>query len=107
MTANRKSQLANVMNLAWSFVKKNGFTLSTALKCAWANIKLVSAMRNKIVQFYFTKVDGTRRQAFGTLNPAVVPPTSGRRSAESVQVYYDTEKCEYRCFKRCNLLSMA
>ena len=35
-----KSFLHEVMSLAWQFVRKNGFTMSEALKCAWANMKL-------------------------------------------------------------------
>lgn len=45
MSNERKSILAGVMSLAWQFVKRNGFTMSEALKCAWANMKLKAAMR--------------------------------------------------------------
>ena len=66
-------------------------------------------MRTGIVQFFFMKVDGTIRQAFGTLDPHRLPETqgSGRRPADTVQVYFDTEKQEYRSFKKCNLYKMA
>lgn len=98
--------MKEVMTMAWSFVKKNGYTMSEALKVAWRNIKLRKAMLGKVVKFYFEKVDGSIRQAFGTLNN--VPETQGiRRSNPSVQVYFDTEKQEYRCFKKANLLRIA
>lgn len=44
------------MSLAWQFVKRNGFTMSEALKLAWANIKLKAAMKQRIVKFYFRKL---------------------------------------------------
>ncbi|MEG1007243.1 MAG: DUF2693 domain-containing protein, partial [Bacteroides sp.] len=59
----KKNLLHEVMLLAWQFVKKNGFSMSEALKCAWANIKLKVAMKSKIVKFYFQKVDGSPREA--------------------------------------------
>ena len=40
MSTNFKNQMKEVMSLAWSFVKRNGFSMSEALKCAWANMKL-------------------------------------------------------------------
>ena len=109
MSNERKSTLANIMRMAWMFVKRNGFTMAEALKVAWLNAKVTKAMRTGIVQFFFMKVDGTLRQAFGTLDPHRLRETqgSGRRPADTVQVYYDTEKQEYRSFKKCNLYKMA
>ena len=34
MSSERKSTLANIMRLAWQFVKRNGFTMAEALKVA-------------------------------------------------------------------------
>jgi hypothetical protein len=104
----RISSLKAVMNLAWSFIKKNGFTKSEALKAAWANIKLKARMAAGIVKFAFTKVDGTIREAYGTLAENLVPPTqgTGRRPNDSVQVYWDTEKEAFRCFKKANLIAI-
>lgn len=97
-----------VMNLAWHFVKRNGYSLSEALKCAWLNVRIRYELHNRIVAFYFKKVDGTIRQAFGTLVASSIPAVQGvRKTNDSVQVYFDTEKQEYRCFKKCNLLSIA
>lgn len=109
MNNERKSTLANIMRLAWQFVKRNGFTMAEALKIAWLNAKVTKAMRTGIVQFFFMKVDGSIRQAFGTLDPHRLPETqgTGRRPADTVQVYFDTEKLEYRSFKKCNLYKMA
>ena len=44
MSNERKLTLSQVMNLAWQFVKHNGFNVSQALKASWANIKMKSAM---------------------------------------------------------------
>lgn len=40
MSTKMKSTMKDVMLLAWTFVKRNGYSMSDALKCAWANIKL-------------------------------------------------------------------
>lgn len=64
MSTKFKSQMKEVMQMAWSFVRKNGYSMSEALKCAWANLKLKAALKVKIVEFYFKKTDGSLRQAF-------------------------------------------
>lgn len=105
----KREQLKDIMTLAWQLVKRNGFTLSEALKAAWRNFKLRVAMKSRIVKFYFQKVDGTIREAFGTLSERLIPATSGednRRKNDTVQIYFDTEKTEWRCFKKANLISI-
>lgn len=109
MSTKIKNQLKEVMLMAWTFVKRNGFTMSEALKCAWANMKLKASMKEHIVKFYFKKVDGSIREAYGTLKENLIPATSGdnRKKNDTVQVYFDTERQEYRCFKKANLLNIA
>lgn len=105
----KKETLRDIMQLAWQFVKRNGLSMSEALKTAWRNIKLRTAMKSRIVKFYFQKVDGSIREAFGTLAERLIPATSGednRRKNETVQVYFDTEKVEWRCFKKANLINI-
>lgn len=104
----RRNVLHDIMSLAWQFVKRNGFTMSEALKVAWANMKLKAAMKQRIVKFYFQKVDGSIREAYGTLKENLIPATSGdnRKRNDTVQVYFDTERLEYRCFKKANLISI-
>lgn len=104
----KRNVLHDIMSLAWQFVKRNGFTMSEALKQAWANIKLKAAMKQRIVKFYFQKVDGSMREAYGTLKENLIPATSGdnRKRNDTVQVYFDTEKQEYRCYKKANLISI-
>ena len=108
MSTKIKNQLKEVMLMAWTFVKRNSFSMSEALICAWANMKLKSAMKQKIVKFYFKKVDGSIREAHGTLKENLIPATSGdnRKKNDTVQVYFDTEKQEYRCFKKANLITL-
>ena len=108
MSTKMKSTMKDVMLLAWTFVKRNGYSMSDALKCAWANIKLRALLGKKVVEFYFKKTDGTLRQAFGTLMSDRVPETKGeRKAADSCQVYFDTEKEAWRSFKKCNLIKIA
>jgi hypothetical protein len=73
-------------------------------------MKLRLTMAIRIVKFYFQKVDGSIREAYGTLNTNVIPATTGndnRKKNDTVQTYYDTERQEWRCFKKANLLSIA
>lgn len=109
MSTKIKKQLKEVMLMAWTFVKRNGFSMSEAMKCAWANIKLKAAMKQRIVKFYFKKVDGSIREAYGTLKENLIPATSGdnRKKNDTVVTYYDTEKQSWRSFKKANLLNIA
>jgi hypothetical protein len=108
MSVEKRSTLKEVMILAWQFVRQNGYDLSKALKCAWANIKLHRSLKTRIVKFYFQKVDGTIREAFGTLRDDLLPETKNdnRKKNNTIQVYFDTEKSEYRCFKKANLINI-
>ena len=98
-----RSQISEVMCLAWQMVKRNGYTMSEALKTAWTNIKLRAAMKERIVKFYFQKVDGSIREAYGTLKDSLLPDSKG---TDTVQTYFDTERGEFRCFKKANLIKI-
>ena len=97
------------MRIAWQLVRKNGFTMSEALKTAWLNFKLKMKMRYGIVKFYYQKISGEIREAYGTLRADLMPQTKGadRKSNPTVQVYYDSEREGYRCFKIANLVKIA
>lgn len=109
MATTLRNALREILNLAWQFVRKNGYTMSEAMKVAWANYKLKQAMKNKIVRFYYRKVSGEVREAFGSLQEKLLPDTkeSGRKPNDTLFTYFDTEKSEYRSFKKANLLSIA
>lgn len=109
MATEFKNRMRDVMCLAWQLVKRNGFTMSEALKVAWANMKLKAAMKQRIVKFYFQKVDGSIREAYGTLKESLLPPIKGtdsRKKNDTLQVYFDTEKQAYRSFKVANLIKI-
>lgn len=101
--------LHDVMSLAWQLVKRNGYSMSEALKCAWVNMKLKAQMKTRIVKFYFQKVDGSVREAWGTLSEKIVPATGEdtRKKNDTVQTYFDTDRGEWRCFKKANLIRIA
>ena len=105
MATTFKNKMREVMSLAWQFVRKNGYSMSEALKAAWLNIKLKAALNNRVVKFYFHKVDGSLREAYGTLMSERIPTIKGtKKTADTCQVYFDTEKDEWRCFKKANLV---
>lgn len=109
MATEFKNRMREVMRLAWQMVKKNGYSMSEALKCAWLNMKLKALMKERIVKFYFQKVDGSIREAYGTLKESLLPPIKGidnRKKSDTLQVYFDTEKNEYRSFKVANLIKI-
>lgn len=105
----KTSDLRDIMRIAWQLVRKNGFTMSEALKTAWLNFKLKMKMRYGIVKFYYQKISGEIREAYGTLRVDLMPQTKGadRKPNPTVQVYYDSEREEYRCFKIANLVKIA
>lgn len=110
MSMDFKNQMREVMILSWQIVKRNGFPMSESLKAAWANMKLKAEMKKRVVKFYFQKVDGSVREAFGTLCDKLMPAVSGtdkRTKNDTVQTYFDTERQEFRCYKKANLLRIA
>lgn len=72
MSSEKRNKLSEIFKLAWQFVKRNGYKLSEALKCAWLNIKLKAEMKKRIVKFYFQKIDGSLREAYGTTDPETI-----------------------------------
>ena len=103
------THLRNIMQMAWKFFRTTGQSFSDCLKKAWANFKLVSRMSTGIIRFYFQKIDGTIREAWGTLRPDLIPQLNGssRKRNDTVKTYFDTERQEYRCFKKLNLISVS
>lgn len=99
---------SEIFKTAWQFAKQTGLNFSECLKKAWANYKLKRKMQSEIVRFYFQKVDGTIRESWGTLRADLLPQISDneRKKNETVQVYFDTEKKEFRCFKKFNLIAI-
>ena len=101
-----RTDLSNIMTEAHRFIKIAGISISEALKKAWANFKLKLQMTKGVVKFYYQKVDGSIREAYGSLSDKIIPATAGtdnRKRNDTVQTYFDTEKQEWRCFKKLNL----
>lgn len=106
-----KSVKSKVFAMAWGFIKRNGYSLSKALKTAWNNIKLSNAMKTQVVQFFYTKAStGETRQAFGTMRTDVVSDkikgTGTRQASNDLITYYDTISEGFRSFKSFNLISV-
>jgi len=103
----KRSDLSSIMSEAHRFIRIAGLSLSEALKKAWAVFKLRVSMSKGIVKFYFQKVDGSIREAYGTLAGSLIPAIAGtdnRKRNDTVQTYFDTERQEWRCFKKLNLV---
>lgn len=66
-------------------------------------------MNQKTVQFFYQKVNGEIRQAFGTLRDEVINTIvkeTGRKPNDNMFTYFDTEKQEFRSFKKFNLIKI-
>lgn len=110
MSQKVKNTMREVMQLAHQFIRKNGMSLSEALKTAWANIKLKAAMKIRVVRFYFIKISGEIREAYGSLAEGIIPAIESdgsHKQNDTCQTYYDCEKEAWRCFKKANLLRIA
>jgi hypothetical protein len=72
--------------------------------------KLQDSLKKGRVRFSFRKVDGSVREAYGTLHPSLLPPPSeisgSRPPQPQVQVYFDIDAASFRSFKKENLLSI-
>ena len=101
--------LSSLMKEAHRMMKVAGITLSEALKRSWALAKLVQKMKKGVVKFYFQKIDGTIREAWGTLDSTRIENDlkhDTRAKNNSVQTYWDTEKQSWRCFKKLNIVTL-
>lgn len=108
MTTLFKSQMRQVMSDAWRN-RVTGESFSESLKRAWLLLKLKAQMKQKTVQFFYQKVNGEIRQAFGTLRDEVINTIvkeTGRKPNDNMFIYFDTEKQEFRSFKKFNLIKI-
>lgn len=84
-----------------------GRSFSESLKQSWAIYRLQKQMKQTVVEFRFRKVDGSIRQAYGTLMEKVINPLikgTGKKHSPALVTYFDTQKQEFRCFKEENLI---
>lgn len=91
-----------LFNIAWS-VRNQFATFSEALVHAWKVVKLQFALCIGVVKFSYTKKDGSRREAIGTLDN--VPAVKGeRRTNHGVFTYFDIPAQDWRSAKVENLI---
>lgn len=109
MATNFKNQMRELMNQSWMLVKVYGFSMAEAMKQAWQILKLKAALKNGIVKFFYQKLDGSVRTAWGTLKDGLIPETksTGHKRNESLITYYDNEKASFRSFKVANFIRIA
>lgn len=110
MSTNFKNSMREVMSMAWRFFKVTGENFSECLKRTWQVYKLAKEMKKRTVQFFYQKVNGEIRQAFGTMAEEVIHDKvkgAGRAKNEDLFTYWDTEKESFRSFKKFNLIKIA
>ncbi len=97
-----------VMKYAWQLRKATRQAWRICMIKAWQLYRLASAMREGVVVFYYTKVDGSIRKAMGTLKNVPAGATLGGKKVTKpsykTMAYFDTEKNSFRCFKVENLI---
>lgn len=99
-----------VMNFAGHIYKTTITTWSAALKKAWQLYRLAKAMRHGVVKFFYEKVDGSARVAYGTLRDLPAGVTSkhgGKQPNWGTMCYWDTKKQAFRSFRVENFIAMA
>lgn len=96
-----------LFNIAWS-VRKHFATFAEALVHAWKVVKLQIGLCLGIVKFQYKKIDGSIRQAIGTLDeiPAEKRPAAGtpRKVNFGLLTYFDIEAGDFRSAKIENLI---
>jgi len=105
-----KQFLSELFKMAWVIRKSTGKSFSECLRKAWMNCKLKIKMLLQVVEFYYQKINGEVRQAFGTLQTKHMQPAkenrskSNRKQNETCLLYWDVEKKEFRQYKLWNII---
>jgi len=97
-----KSQLFKIAHA----IKAQFNSWSEALRHAWKVIKLKAKMKIGEVKFKFRKVDGSIREALGTLNITIEKGENNRsKTPNHGQIaYFDLQQGGFRSFKAENLI---
>lgn len=100
-----------VMSYAHHIFESTSVNWSTALKKAWTLYRLAKMMRQGVVKFFYEKVDGSARVAYGTLCNLPAGVTSRRSATKApnyaTMCYWDTKKQAFRSFKVENFIAIA
>jgi hypothetical protein len=86
-------------------VKGQFTTFAEALAHAWKVIKLQMALYTRaLVNFTYRKIDGSIREAVGTLVNAPTPKGGERKVNYGLLTYFDLQQNDWRCAKIENIL---
>ncbi|MCC8426946.1 SH3 beta-barrel fold-containing protein [Mucilaginibacter sp. UR6-11] len=95
---------SRLFNIAWSIVGQFG-SFSEALAHAWKIAKLQFALCTQaLVNFSYRKVDGSIREAVGSLQNPPMPKGGMRKVNHSILTYFDLQQQDWRCAKVLNLI---
>lgn len=96
---NSKINRSEVLSLAWQIRRTSNLTWSECQTAAWNAIKLRTALKSGVVQFYFIKADNTLRKAVGTLDSSRFEYEAKGESVFNPMLvkYWDLEKSAFRC----------
>src|SRR5690606_5509881 len=100
ITNNTRSRLFRIAHA----IKSQFQSFAAALAHAWRVIKLQARMLLCDVAFQYRKVDGSIREAVGTLNFSYETKGSGRTAPADSMVYFDRTANGIRSFKILNLV---
>lgn len=93
-----------LFSIAWSIVDQFD-SFSAALTHAWKVIRLQLALCTQaLVNFKYKKVDGSIRQAVGTLETVPTPKGGFRKVNHGLLTYFDLQQNEWRCAKVENII---
>ena len=108
---NKTNFRTRVMSYAHHIFESTTVNWSTALKKAWMLYRLAKMMRKGVVKFFYEKVDGSARVAYGTLCNLPAGVTSRRSATKApnfaTMCYWDTKKQAFRSFKVENFIAIA
>ena len=96
------------MQLIGHFINKCSMAIEEAEMVADLNECLYHKMQTSDVRFQFQKKDGSIRNAYGTLRSDVLPQIkgTGRKLNDDLQLFFDLECREFRCFTKSKLVSI-
>ena len=100
--------MRDLMKQAWMLVKVYGFSMAEAMKQSWKVLKLKEALKKGVVKFFYQKLDGTVRTAWGTLKEGLIPEIKGteHKKNENLIAYYGNERQAFRSLKTANLIKV-
>ena len=108
---NKSSFRTRVMSYAHHIFVTTASDWATALKKAWQLYRLAKMMRSGVVKFFYEKVDGSARVAYGTLCNLPAGVTSRRSATKTpnfgTMCYWDTKKNAFRSFRVENFIAIA